>query len=868
MDANQQTNRIQNERNQMITEWTPQLLRQVMRFGFQNGVPADKLNAFQQAVYNEFSLMPLNSDTETDIQVYKSALSKLHPFTGGEEASEEMFRFPEDRETHKAILALDAPERIALTLHYLQGKRLQEISRIIGCSELQAQESMQAGLLHLQESLGVRETAAAETRLEFAKKSYTRIEFSVAENKEAEEEILHIDETAPIPAPVSKRSKVLLATAGLFLTGVIGTSFIMDNAKPDLPLTAAEAANENQITVEMLERWKGQYNEIRESSPKRLGLDETTYNQLEYVKKADQQMERLLSNQNAEKMKNEQKKMQRQVDELMLQIETPKEMVLLFNDAFLSSAETQKFLVNYALKSKELMLLSEEVLANNNEELAEVEVNGELSAEKLLAGRSDFSEEVQNLVDSLSERSLTVIKHPLEDRFITRRNTEALHSSNLLNNDYEASNYVGLLMNDPYFDEEGLLQPVSQMPYILTSFERPLLESVDSSPLYQDFAAVFQHTFFLTMKGGEGQTVFDRHGIVKGEYQEAWKQMAEQSGNPLIYVMLPIIEEMEASGWTGSKSYDELGYDSIIEALEMEKAGKLAAKLPNGDVAIEQQLIQLERHDFAATEKLYKDFSAQHDLALLKNVLPLDVLLLFDHANSIGDADTMWHLLSGQSKPPLAEYKRIWRQQPGFQEYIKWIEVNEGQITRIGPRLHLYLSISPKDETVYPQFTPSLVMQGDATWFVQYHLYENYDLSEKDSVYKKNVYALYNEFNESLDEKVLDEASPGEIAGMLLKAFEEENTTMLLLLFEGPEALEESYLLTQLSGRSVPHFSDVLSVAFYSDSFYYGNGNGNGGMEHGSFQFEGPNDGADMEFNQLTMVKTPSGWRFGDLNMY
>lgn len=865
MDANQQTNRVQNDRYQTTSEWKPQLLRQVMRFGFQNGVPADKLNAFQQAVYKDFSSATMDDEEEMDILLYKTAILKLPRFIGSEEAAEDMFRFPEDLETHKAILALDAPERIALTLHYLQGKRLQEISGIVERPELQAQEGLQAGLRQLQENLGIADAAAVEKRLEFAGKSYGRIEFSMAES-EGDAEIPHIPENTPMPAPVAKRTKVLLATAGLFLAGVIGASYIMDNARPDLPLTAAETENEDQLTVEMLEGWKQQYNKIRQSSPERLGIDEGVYNQLEYVKKADRQMERVLSNEHAEGMKNDKKKMQRQVDELMLQIETPKEMVLLFIDAFLSSAETHKVLVNYALKTKELMLLSEEVLATNHEELAKVEVNGELSAEKLLAGRSDFTEEVQNLVDSLSERSLTVIKHPSEDRFITRRNTEALHSSNLLNNDYEASNYIGLLMNDPYFDEKGLLQPISQMPYILTSIERPLLESVDSSPLYQDFAAVFQHAFFLTLKGGEGQTVFDSQGIVKGEYQEAWKQMAEQSGNPLIYVMLPIIEEMEASGWTGSKSYDELEYDSILEALDMEKAGKLAAKLPNGDVAIESQLIQLERHDFAATEKLYKEFSAQHDLALLKNVLPLDVLLLFDHANSLGDADTMWHLLSGEAKPPLPEYKRIWRQQPGLKEYIKWIEVNEEQITRIGSRLHLYLSISPKDETVYPQFTPSLVMQGDATWFMQYHLYENYDLSGKESGYKKNVNALYNEFKESLDEKVLDKASPGEIAGLLLKAFEEKNTAMLLLLFEEPEALEESYVLTQLSGRSVPHFSDALSAAFYSDSFYYGNGDGS--IEHGSFQFEGPNDGADVEFNQLTMVKTPSGWRFGDLNMY
>ena len=862
MDAKFQVNQIRNEREQTKSEGTTPLLEQVMRFGFQNGVPADKINAFQQAVNKVFSSKPLDSEEDTEVQLFIAAISKLHPFTGLEEASEEIFRFPEDRETHKAILELDAPERIVLTLHYLHGIRLHDISRIIACSEMQAQESMRAGLLHLQEKLGVSDTAAAEKRIGFAAKSYTRIEFSFTENEETEKENPQIAETVPILAPVSKRSKVLLATAGLFLAGVIGTSFIMDNAKPDLPLTAAEAANENQITVEMLEGWKEQYNEIRESSPKRLGINEKTYTQLEYVKKADEQMESLLSNQNAEKMKNEQKKMQRQVDELMLQIETPKEMVMLFSDAFLSSAETQKFLVKYAQKSKELMMLSEEVLLANDIELAKVEVNGELSAEKLLAGSSEYSAEVQNLLDSLGERGLTIIKHPLEERFITRRDAEALHASRLLSVDYEAINYVGLLMEEPYFDEKGLMQPVGHMPYVLTSLERPLLEAVNSSSLYQDFELIFQQAFFLTLKGGEGQSVFDRKGIVKEEYQDAWKQLTQQSGNPLIYVMMPIVEEMEASGWTSSESYDALGYDTIMEAMEMEKTGKLAAKLPNGEVAIEQEIIQLDQHDYTSINKLYKSFSAQHDLELLKDVPPIDVMLLFQHANSRGDAETMWHLLSKELKPELAEYKRVWRQQSNFKDYIQWIEVSEDHITRVGASLFLYPVFGPKEETSYLTFTPGLIMDGNATWLVQNHLYEDYDLSEKASAYDKNVDALYDEFKGDLDGKVLNKASPGEIGGLLLKAYEEKNSNMLSMLFE-EEAQGADSLMTQLEGRSVPPFSAALNVAFYSDSFY-----NNGGIENGTFQFEVQSDDSDMAINQLRMVKTPSGWRFGDLNMY
>ena len=866
MDAKQQTNRFQNSQASKETGWEPQLQERAMRFGFQNGVPAHKLNAFQQAVYTTFSSIPMDNEEEREIHIYKAAISNMPLFSGNEEEGGELFHFSEDKDTHFAVLGLVEPLRHALTLHFLQGKDLKEISFITGRPEQQVEETLREGVDQLQGALEETDTSATEKRLEFAAKSYKRIEFSLAEKAEPETELEPAAEAVAITAPVSKRSKILLATAGLFLAGLIGASFVIDNGQPDLPLTAAEAESDEQITLEMLDGWKKQYNEIRASSPKRLGIDQRTYDELEYVKQTDQQMERLFSNQNAEKMKNEQKKMQRQVDELMLQIETPKEMVSLFDDAFLTSAETQNFIVNYALKTKEMMRLSEEVLLANKEELADVEVNGELSAEKLLAGRSDFSQELQNMLDSLDERGLTIIKQPLKERFITRRDTEALYASRLFSTDYEAMEYTGLLMNEPYFDAEGLLQPVDQMPSVLTSIERPLLEFADSSPLYEDFALIFQQAFFLTLKGAEEQSVFDEQGVVKEEYQFAWKQLAQQSGNPLLYLMMPIVEEMEASGWRSSASYDALGYDGILAALEMEKAGKLAAKLPNGNVTVEQQIIQLDQHDTASTEKLYKSFSAEHDLELLVDVPPLDVMLLFQYANSLGDADTMWHLMAGTSKPDLEEYKKVWRKQTDFNEYIKWIEVMEDQIMRIGPRLHLYLSVAPVDEADYPPYMPSLVMEGNSTWLVQYHLSEKYRLAQEESGYQSTVNALYNKTKESLDAIELDNASPGEIAGLLLKAYEENDAEVLALLFEEPESLDKAHLITQLSGRNVPKLTDAQNLAFYSDSIYYGNGSDD--IERGSFEFAGPNDGTDMNMGQLTMVKTPSGWRFGDLNMY
>lgn len=858
MDANYQGSNIHNAQDTGMLE----LLERVMRFGFQNGVPAHKVKVFQQSVFERFSATA--AKTELEIQLYKAAIINMPSFTKDGKGEDEYFRFPEDLQTHRAILVLDAKERIVITLGFLQHQSIESISEILGQPTSEVHELISRGLSALQSKLGVQNAGAVQKRLEFAAKSYERINFNLSEDEESAKEEIQIVGAKARPKPLAGRSKVLLATAGLFLAGVLGTSFAIDSAKPDLPLTAAEAKDKDQLTIEMLDVWKKQYEDIRESSPERLGIDSNTYNQLEYVKKADQQMKRLFKKEQVEKMKNEQKKMQRQMDILILQIETPRVMLALLDGAYYTSEETQVFVKNYALKTRELMEVSEVVLLDHEKELEEVAVNGELSEEKLLSGRGGYSNELQNLLDSVGERGLTVIKHPLEKRFIIRRDMDAYYSSGTLNSDYEVNNYMSLLMQEPFFDKDGLVQPISHMTFIMTSIESSLLEDRNSSNLYVDFEQGFQHAFWLMLKGSETRSVFDNKGVVKKEYQETWIELSRQGRNPLIYVMLPILEEMEASGWTSSASYEALDDNDIMEAVELERADKLAAKLPNGDVQVETEIIQLDQYDFSETEKLYQAFSAQHDLALLENVPPLDVYLLFQYANIRSDAETTWHLLSGETKPSLEEYKRIWRQQDDFRKHNRSIAVHEEQINRVGSNLHLYLEAAPKKHDDYMFYTPIFVMDDKAIWLVQNHLYEKYDLREKESEYSKNVNVLYNELRENLNGNALHHASPGEIAGLLLEAYEEQDFDLLPLLFEeGAEIQDVDELLRRLKERSIPQFSDAQNVVFYTDSFYYGYRD----IEQGTFQFD-TRDSSDRSMNQLTMVKTPAGWRFGDLNKY
>ncbi|MDN7247202.1 RNA polymerase sigma factor [Planococcus shenhongbingii] len=844
------------------------------RFGFQNGIPLAAASAYQGEVFRKiYTLLSDIQPEEAEKRLWQTAIKLLTGYREktAESMETEALRFEEDKETHEAIQGMDEQQRIPFLLVNFYGKSLWEVSGILGKPEQQIHESVIQAKAFLTHRLALQNDVQIEKRLEFIEKSYARIPFSLSESdfstNEQQEEIQIDAMDADGKRTAAKRSTVLLAVAGIAMAGVVGASFLFDDPNPNINSPASVEADET-VTAKMVEEWRAEFNDIRASSPARLGVDPEVYEQFAFVKEADALMKRTFKESNIEKMGNDKKKMQRQVDKLLLAIDTPNGMAMGVQDVFLTGEENLEFLYGYGAKTKELLISAEQVLVQHEEALAQVKFNGLLSAEKLMAQPKGLPVEVQGLLASLRERGLTVVKHPAEERFIVRRHPEALYSSDVMNQDYTANAYFNLLANDPYFDDKGLLLPSEHMAQILSHMELNLVEAKTSSKLYQEFAFIFQHSFFLLLKGTEDQTIFDSHGVVKEEYQLAWKTFSTQAGNPLLYLMLPIVEEMEASGWTSSKSYDNLAYEDIMEAMEMEKKGLLAEKLPNGDVVVEKELVEIEHYDFEAMAKLYKSFSAGHDKNLLIGLAPLDTLILYQYANQQEDPVTMWNLMEDEgAKPELEDYLRFWRKQPDFFAGMRWIEAGPENVHRIGKNLELFPYLNFFEENGPMQYMPGLVTSGKDLWLVKYHLYESYDLAEKGQSFTKKVESLYAEFSADLEEDILNVASPGEIGGMFLLAKEKDDVRTMSALYEDETQQAPEVLEAQIESRGVIGLSEANRVIFSMDSANYGfipN------VETGILYFENqqPVESEPFNGNQLTMVKTEKGWKIGDLNMY
>lgn len=852
-------------------EWCWKYQAEIGRFGFQNSISLELSGSYQVAVFREiYGALPGIKAHEAEQRLWQAAIEKLADFNKKtSNAKTDVLRFEEDREMHAAIQELDEQHRVLLTLVYFIKKSPEEITELAGRTEQQIAIDIKAAQELLAQKLSLQSDVQTAQRLEFLGKSYARIPLPFPEGDLFLEDVPNHDS---ISAPeLSQRSKVnkhtagLLAVAGLFISGVIGASFLLNDPNPNIT-SSTEAAAAETVTDELVEAWESEYDAIRKSSPERLGIDPKTFEEFAYVKEADAARKRVLGKEMIKKMKNDPKELEREVNKLLLKIETPKGMELKFPEAFLKGGEVEAFLANYKLKTTELIEADAEIFERYSTELSKVRFNGEMSAEKLLANNEEFSEEIEKLLGGLREQSLTILKHPSEEQFIVRRNMETFYSNDTLNSYLQSTNHFTLMMNEPYFDDQGLLMPIEGMSYSLMMMEETLLFEEYSSEIYENYVPIFMQSFWLTLKGSENQPVFDQNGVVKPEFQRAWKELALQTRNPMIYVLLPILDEMEASGWTASKSYDQLAYKDILTALELEKEGKLAEKLPYGNAKVETALIEMEHMDSAPIVQLYEKFSKNHDLKLLEGVPPLQIILLFDYANRLEDTVTMWHLLAEEEeKPELEEYTAIWRKMPSLKEEASYLEIAADSPYRVGSNVYVEPLINFKDEQRMWRQAQTLVASDNDTWLVRTQLYEGYDLADKEAPFIKKVESLYEEFSVHHNEGLLNRVSPAEIGGVYLLAREKGDAqTMMALSEESVQKQTTETFEISLSGNYYPMFKELIYLNFSVDHYSYGY---NDHLVKGLLTMDANTENGSEGF-QTNMVKTENGWRISDINPY
>ena len=335
--------------------WFNRIQPETGRFAYQIGISLEKLPDFQktslQQLYKQLEHL---TSSQAEIQLF-AIMTQIASESGYQFENDESLHvlgFQEDHELHTLLQKLELDQRVSLALLHFHSKPIKEISTITNKSAQQVKQAEAEGRLALQQILRI-EGDLLLKRLALLQKSYQRfvppLLMEPGDRKtEGKIPVESARSFAAPPQPNQKKMAIVLVAAGLFLAAVIGGSFSVNNQQVKTAGTT-EFQQAGTVTDDMITEWRSQYEAIKDTSPKRLGMSPEQYGQLDYVKQADAEMTKVFSDESVSSMKDNPIMMQQTIDRLFRQIETPQGMVYSLSVPNpMLAAETENFLLNYA----------------------------------------------------------------------------------------------------------------------------------------------------------------------------------------------------------------------------------------------------------------------------------------------------------------------------------------------------------------------------------------------------------------------------------------------------------------------------------------------------------------------------------------
>lgn len=851
-----------------LYKWAGGFQADIGRFAFQVGISLEQLSNFQQRSLQRLHKQLENLTLEeAQLYLYKLIVQEASTEDRPLENLKDylVLGFQEDQDLHAELQKLKLADRVSLALSYFHNVSLADIAVIIEKSEQQVMQSINEGLRVLQHTLQL-DAEQVLQRLAMLQKSYQRFVPPMPAEQEvqnSEDQLLVAvyPKSTALPSRIRKKTATVLGAALFFLAAVIGISFFVNDQQTETAGTT-EWQHAEKVTDEMVADWRKEYETIKETSPKRLGMSQPQYEQLKYVKLADAEMERVFNGEVRRSVEDNPIKMQVEIERLFRQIETPRGMVdSLSGTNPMLATELESFLRNYAAKTDELRVFADSVFMKYQQELESTIVMDQLSPEKLLSQTASYPEELRLVVEALPEYNLFAVVHPNDNRFRTVRDINALRQQQPLASSPYTGPYLSFLSTEPYFDSSGFLMPLNSIPQQLIIMEQALLEEGEAPALFDGVEVAYQQTFWQLIKGSGNSPVFNEEGKVKPEYRSAWSSVT--SSNPMAFLMLPILEEMEASDWTASAHYDELQFSDLQDALEMEKSNHLADKLPNGNLVIEDEFVDLQDFDWSRIQTLYKSFKASYNLENLAGVPPLDVLFMYHYANKQEDTETLWHLLADSPiKPTLEEFQKEWLPIPELTENANWVELSENHYKqRVKDKVYIYPQFGSAE--FLERLDVLLVTEKDQIWQIDYQQYESYESLGENQQFEQRVDALYASISKGSQEKFPVDAKAGEVAGVFFKAVENKDiVAMRKLMAETDWTDDELRSLLELS--SFRPFSELDKITFRTHFSL-----DPAAILRGAAEVKYASETQNSLIQEMFfMEKTIDGWRMTDLNNF
>ena len=270
-----------------------------------------------------------------------------------------------------------------------------------------------------------------------------------------------------------------------------------------------------------------------------------------------------------------------------------------------------------------------------------------------------------------------------------------------------------------------MTHPIEELFYHVFAMQDTLGKVKKDEVLYPAMYAEYVSLFYYIVKGSASTNIFDEQGIVKNEYKGIWQKFSNTFGaHPANYLLMPIVEEMEASGWKKSKSWDEFSAEKIEEALELARTGELERVMYGERPVIEDDSIVLPNPEFnSRVGNLYNEFKKSYDIRVFKDLSPIYVVGVFDYANEMEDPTTMYHLfrenmvlyLESGMVESLEEYVAQWRKGFSFLKDANRIDFSEASMERISYDFNAYVDINFSNG----QRSVRVYLDEEQNWFMQ-----------------------------------------------------------------------------------------------------------------------------------------------------
>ncbi|MBO1909922.1 hypothetical protein J4G37_34705, partial [Microvirga sp. 3-52] len=453
----------------------------------------------------------------------KILLKKLAQYDSMHSIPENALPFKEDTLLHMKIVELNEQYRVPFILSFDHDLNHEQISFITGESTIDVASAINTS----SELLGEKRKS-----FELLKKSYHRIPITF----KVDQAFGSIDQQ---PVIKSNKKSVFWPILGVLALGLLLISVPLSLPNKKDKSTANATEMESFIVLE--EKYKTE----RAKRKEKLKLEDSRFDQLNFIRQADNQMKTIKDSLNRGEIPEN---IDQQIANIIEDIKLPSEMIADIQQEPLHESESASIdhVMSYREKIENLITMYNAILWDNRETIEGFE-GGAQKASLLMLSRDKFPRELQDAIDTMRSQSIQLCAKNKTFEI----NACYYKSSNhdLLGYSYHenARTYFGIMTYDYYLNHANMVYSPDWISRELTAMQPAVIQINEAESYYKDLESYFVSFFYEMMKGNDLIDEMKVQGIVPIHFQHAWGNFYyPEEALPISYLVEPIVKEMEA----------------------------------------------------------------------------------------------------------------------------------------------------------------------------------------------------------------------------------------------------------------------------------------------------------------------------------